>query len=266
MDFDSLNDIIQHFDFDVKDADEVKKELKNLIKEVHPDKNRGDFKSETDKNSFHEIQAALEYLERLNSNVSLSTQSEIKVLAKVLTDLALTKKEESIAESVEKKSSSLTTKLQDSISSFHKLNSSPKITGIVATSIITALWVFPSVVKDHPLLKFLYNYNKEFTVFWIISLVFMGILWLKIKSSEKYDEEIKRSYKLESTQNYIFTLFIKWMKANHINYEITNQKRTITFSKDDLINFLILRFKTLQKNYEEKKNFAIMKLKMKLNE
>ena len=92
MDFDSLDDIIKRFDFDVKNADEIKKELKSLIKEVHPDKNRGDFKSETDKNSFYEIQAALEYLEKMNPNVSLSTQSEITALTKVLTDLAVTKR------------------------------------------------------------------------------------------------------------------------------------------------------------------------------
>lgn len=247
MNFDSLDDIIAHFDFNVKDAEEVKKELKNLIKEVHPDKNKGDFKNEKDKTFFYEIQAALKYIEKSNPNFSLSNQNEITALTKVLTELALTKKEDSIAESVEKKNSSLTTKLQDSITSFHNLNSSPKITGIVATTIITALWAFPSIVKDHPLLKILYNYNREFTVIWIISLFFMGTLWLKIKSSERYDEEIKRSYRLDSTQNYIFTLFIKWMKVNHINYEIINKKRVITFSKDDLINFLTTRFKTLQR-------------------
>lgn len=252
MNFDSLDDIIAHFKFDIKDADDVKKELKNLIKEVHPDRNKGEFKSDQDKTFFYEIQSALEYLEKLNPNVSLSTQNDITALTKVLTELALTKKEDTLAEIVEKKSSSLTVKLQDSINSFHKLNTSPKITGIVATTIITALWAFPSVVKEHPLLKFLYNYNVEFTLVWVISLAFMGMLWVKINSSEKYDAEIKRSYKLESTQNYIFTLFIRWMKANHINYEIIENKRIVTFSKDDLINFLTSRFRYLQRKLKGK--------------
>jgi len=247
MNFDSLDDIIAHFKFDTKDTEDVKKELKNLIKEVHPDRNKGEFKSDQDKTYFFEIQDALDYLEKLNPNVSLSTQNDITALTKVLTELAITKKEDTYAEIVEKKSSSLNVKLQDSINSFHKLNSSPKITGIVASTIITALWAFPSVVKEHPLLKILYNCNKEFTIVWIFSLVFMGVLWLKIKSSERYDAEIKRSYKLESTQNYIFTLFIRWMKANHINYEIINNKRIVTFSKDDLINFLTSRFRYLQR-------------------
>ena len=254
MDFNSIDEIISHFDFAVKDSEEVKKELRNLIKEIHPDKNKGDFRSDEDKAFFHEIQAALNYLEKADQSVSLSTQSEIKALTKALTDLALTKKVETIAESVEKTNSSLTTKLQDSITSFHRLNSSPKITGILATAIITALWAFPSVIKDHPLLKFLYHHNKEFTLFWVLSLVVMGMLWVKIKSSEKHDKQIKSSYKLESTQNNIFNLFIRWMVSNYINFEIKNHKRVITFSKDDLINFLTTRFKTLQRELMGREN------------
>lgn len=226
--------------------------MKILLKKVHPDKNRGEFKSENDKTLFYEIQAALEYIEKLNANVSLSTQSDLTALTKVLTDLAVRKKEDTMAESVDKKGSSLILKLQDSITTFHNLNSSPKITGIVVTTIMTSLWAFPSVVKDHSLLKVLYNYNNEFTIIWIFSLFLMGMLWLKIKSSERYDEEMKRSYKLETTQNCIFFLLIKWLKANHINYEIINDKRILTFTKDDLINFLTTRFKALQKRLREK--------------
>lgn len=268
MNFNSLDEIVSHFELDDHDAEEVKKELKKLIKKVHPDRNHGDFKNEKDKELFMEIQAALEFLEG-NVNTSLATKNDITALTKVLKDLAVTRKDEVVAESIAKKGSSLTTKLQDSITAFHKQNTTPKITSIVATTIITALWVFPSTVKDHPLLGALYHYNKEFTIVWLFSLFTMGLLWLRIKSSERRDEQIKRSYKLEATQNFIFSLFTKWMSANHRNFSIRDNKRVISFSKDDMISFLITRYNFFQRRLrgtENRHHFEIEKIIKDLEE
>jgi hypothetical protein len=262
MDFKSLDEIISHFELDNNDVEDLKKELKNLIKKIHPDRNKGEFKNDEDKDLYMEIQDALEFLEG-SGRTSLATNNDITALAKVLKDLATTRKDEVAAESIEKKGSSLTTKLQDSITAFHKQNTTPKITSIVATTLITGLWIFPSTVKDHPLLGALYQYNKEFTIIWLFSLFAMGLLWLRIKSAERRDEQIKRSYKLESTQNFIFSLFTKWMCANHKNYSINENKRVILFSKDDLISFLINRYNFLQRQLrgtENKHQFEIEKI------
>ena len=246
MDFNSLDEIINYFKLDVKDSSEVKTELKNLIKKTHPDTNKGDFRTDSDKKNYHEVQSALDYLKDNTSNTSLSMKTELTELTKVITDLSKNMKNDVITENIEKQSINLSTKIQDSITSYHKLNSSPKVTGIIATTIITALWAFPSVVKDHPLLNFLYQHNKEFTVIWLLSLFVMGNLWIKIKSAEKFDAEIKRSYKLELTQNHIFSLFTKWMSATHRNLSIREDKKIITFTEDDLINFLITRYRIIE--------------------
>lgn len=255
MDFNSIDEILSHFDLNAQDADEAKKELKNLIKKVHPDKHNGNFKNDKDKDLYHEIQSALLCLDGA-SNTALSTKNEITALTKVIKDLAVARKEEVSAGVIERKGSSLTNKLQESIESFHKRHSTPKITGVVLTAIITALWAFPSVVKDHPLLSFLYRFNREFTIIWILCLIFTGYFWMRIKISEKRDEEIKRSYKLESTQNYIFNLFMNWMKSSYRHYEIIGDKRFVKFCKDDLINFLITRYEFLQHNLRGAANLS----------
>ncbi|RED26185.1 hypothetical protein BD847_0098 [Flavobacterium cutihirudinis] len=246
MDFNSTEDIISHFELKTQNGKEIKKELKKLIKKVHPDINKGEFKDTKDESLYHEIQSALHFFETKKSNNSLSLRNENTDLMKIISDLTFEKKQEKIVENINAKNLALTDKLQESIVSYHKVNSAPKITGIVITSIITSLWAFPTVIKEHPILKTLYNYNAEFTIVWIISLLLTAILWIKINSSEKRDEEIKRGYKLESNQNYIFSIFIKWLLTNHQNYEYIDNQRIITFSKDDLIFFLMTRFDVFQ--------------------
>lgn len=269
MNFNSIEEIISHFEFDVIDKDEIKKELKKLIQKVHPDKNKGAFKTESEKSFFMEIQSALEFLGNGDSNASLATKNDITALAKVLTDLALTRKDEIASENIENKRSSLTSKLQDSVASFHKQGSTPKITSLIITTIISAIWIFPNVVKGHPLLGFLYTFNTQFTIVWICSLIIMAMLWIKIKSLEKKDEEIKRSYKLESTQNYIFSLFSKWFTANNDNYDIVDDKRRIKFTKDDMINFLVTRYNYFQKRMrgtENKRWYEVQKIIREIEE
>ena len=245
MNFESLDDIIAHFGLDATSSEEVKKELKKLIKELHPDKNGGEYKSIKDKDTHHEIQEAFEFIAAINN--SLATKKEITALTKVLKDLAITKKEESASEQIEKKRTSLSSKIQESVIHYHKQNNTPKISGLVIASLITALWAFPNVVKDHPILSFLLEYNLEFTIVWLSSLSFAGALWLKIQSAEKQDEQIKKSYKLESTQNGIFRIFIEWAAINPRNFDYVDKKKIVQFTKEELITFLITRYDIFQR-------------------
>jgi hypothetical protein len=266
MDFRSIDEIVSHFDLVEKESDEVKRELKNLIKQVHPDINEGNFRNDKDKELFFEIQSALEFLDEKVTNTSLATKNDITALTTVLKELASSRKGEVNAEIISKKSSDLTSKLQQSIDTFYRRHSTPKITGLIATAIITALWAFPNIAKEHPLLSVLYRFNKEFTIFWLLSLFLSGILWLRIKNVERRDEEIKQNYKLESAQNYIFSLFIKWMQANHKNYEIREQKRIVKFCKDDLISFLLTRFEILQRHLRGSENLSDYEITKRISE
>jgi hypothetical protein len=260
MEFNTLDEIIKHFNIEFTEGDDVKKELKNLIKKIHPDKNDGEFKSETDKTKYNEIIEALGFLE-LNNVTSIATKNDVAALTKVLNEIVLSKKADISEEKIERKVSTLSNFIQESIKNFHNHNSTPKITSIVIATLITALWAFPNVVKDHPLLGFLYHYNKEFTIIWLFSLIYMGILWLQIKMIEQKDEEIKCSYKLESTQNNIFSLFTTWMYGVFKNFEIREDKRRfITFTKEDLINFLITRYAFYNRKLKGMNNLTIYEI------
>ncbi|WP_254413315.1 hypothetical protein [Dyadobacter diqingensis] len=252
MSFNSISEIRDFFKLVSDDPSKIKKELKKSLKALHPDKNEGEFKSEADENLYLQITSALDYLEATNLNTSLIVNTEVLGLTKILQSIVHQQNKEIFEEQKLKKSAVLSTELQNSITTFHKQNSTPKITSLILTAVITAIWVFPNVVKDHPLLSFLNTYNKEFTIFWIAGLIATGIFWLKIKSLEKIDEDLKRSYKLESTQNIIFSFFINWMSSTNRNSIINDEKEIFTFSKDDLVTFLTTRFPYLKKELEGK--------------
>lgn len=245
MDFKSIDEIISKFNLDSNDGDEIKKQLKLLIKEIHPDKNSGNFRNKEDEDLFHDVQSAIEFIDSQHSKHSLITRTEIASLTKVLNEIVSTRKEQTHSQVIERKDASLSVKLQDSVQSFHKRHTTPKISSAVVTIIMTALWTFPSLVKEHPLLSFLYTYYKEFTIFWVGSLVFTGLIWIRIRASERHDEEIKKSYKLEATQNYIFSLFVKWLRNNPRHFDIRDKKLVIKFSKDNMMDFLTTRYNLL---------------------
>ncbi len=119
MDFNSIDEIVSHFNLDSNEVDEVKKELKDLVKQTHPDKNNGDFKDDKEKDRYHEIQSALKFLGDIHTSISLTTKKEITALTTVLKDLALVREKEVTDGILEKKGTFLTNKLQESVEIFH---------------------------------------------------------------------------------------------------------------------------------------------------
>tara|TARA_R110002074_G_scaffold400203_1_gene595161 strand:+ start:34545 stop:35567 length:1023 start_codon:yes stop_codon:yes gene_type:complete len=246
MKFNSVDDIIEHFDYESLDLNTIKKRLKKRIKKVHPDENGGVFKSEEDKIKYQEIHSALEFIKNQTSNSLSVSKTDLNNLTSAINKLAKFQKEESSEEQVKVKDSELETILSSSVQSFVKKNSGLKISGIAITMAITALWSFPAIVKDHPILSVLYEHHNEFTIFWILTLLISGMLWLKIKKVENKDKDIKDSYKLESVQNQMFILFSQWHKSDYANTEFREKKHYIKFTKDDLIHFLMHNYDRLQ--------------------
>lgn len=245
MKFNSLQEILDHFNITETDQELIKKHLKKLRKNIHPDKTLGDFKSEEDKKLFNEIQQALEFFK--NPTTSLQISKENSVLIKVVKNLSDQKKQEQINQTTSQAKSQLASYLNSSINSYHSQTKTPKITGVIITAAITALWVFPNIAKDHPLLKVLYQFNLVFLLMWIIALVILGILWLKIKSAENIDAQLKQGYKTETVQNHMFILFSKWFQYDHKNYDyVENHTRMLIFSVDDLVLFLMNRYDLLK--------------------
>ncbi len=85
MEFNSLNEIKEEFGIESEEVDSVKKELKKLIKDIHPDKNNGEFKNKLDKKNYHNIQSALDFLEK---GFEVVSRVELHALMKSINDLA----------------------------------------------------------------------------------------------------------------------------------------------------------------------------------
>tara|TARA_R110001606_G_scaffold273134_2_gene421666 strand:- start:159 stop:1160 length:1002 start_codon:yes stop_codon:yes gene_type:complete len=246
MTFNSIDEITEHFDLDSIDLNSIKKVLKKKIKKLHPDDNEGKFKSNTDEENYHTIHSALEFIKTQTSNSLTLTKSDLTQLTSSINKLSKIQNEKSNKKLAKEKDIELDSILSSSVQEFVKKTSGIKITGIAITTAITALWSFPSIVKDHPILSFIYEYHKDFTIFYVITLFLAVMLWIKIKNTEKKDKEIKNSYKLESVQNQMFTLFSQVVKVNFHNTEHRNDKIFIIFTKDDLIHFLMNKYEKLK--------------------
>lgn len=266
MKFNTLDEVAKHFNIESTDVDHIKKELKNLIKDIHPDKNNGEFKSEHEKIIYNKIVEAFEFLESSNTT-SVVAKNDIVALTKGIYEIILSKENDIYKEKIDGKVATLSNSIQESIKNFHNHNSTTRVTSIVIATLITALWMFPNFVKEHPFWGVLYYYNFEFSVIWVILLILSGALWLKIKIIEQKDGEIKRSYKFESTQNSIFRLFVAWMSIDFKNTEIKGDgKRFMIFTKDDLIDFLTTRYVFYSKNIGRINNLSTYQIEKVIEE
>ena len=247
MIFNSIDEIKEHFDLDSIDLNVIKKILKKRLKKLHPDDNKGEFKNDNDKNDYHKIHSALEFIKTQTTTSLTLTKSDLTQLTSSINKLSKIQNEKSDKKIVKEKDAELDTILSSSVQEFVKNNSGIKITGIAITTAITALWSFPSIVKDHPILSFIYEYHKDFTIVYVFTLFLAVMFWIKIKRAERKDKEIKNSYRLESIQNQMFTLFSQSVKASFHNTEHRNDKIYIIFTKDDLIHFLMNEYEKLKK-------------------
>ena len=253
MKFNCLNDIIEYFKLSTNSVEDIEKELKVLLKPLHPDSNQSDkFKNAREEKLYYEIRSALDFLDE-NKNVnSLTTKDEITALVEIVKTLTLVKEEKTKEDLIEKKEVVLTGKIQESIKIFHKSYSVPKITSLVLTGILTAMWLFPTTVKEHPVLSSIFKNSENsyiFVFFSFFSLFITSMIWIKVKVTEKRDNEIKSSYKLESTQNNIFSHFIKWKIVMFEKHKIDEKNGyvNVRFCRDDLIDFLINQYSLISR-------------------
>ena len=238
MKYKSIDEIIKDFGINSTDIGDIKKELRQILKDIHPDKNGDRFKSKLDEINYHKILSALEFFEQ---EFALVTKAELTALTTIIKDSSSPLKEQKQIEVLDKKIDALIKTYKDS-------NYTPKISSAVISVIITFLWLFPTTIKEHPVLSRLILPNSLiFTIVWFYSLFITGGYWLLTKRRENRIEEATKKLNLESIQNRLFDIFVKSNLAD-------KETECINFSKDDLISFL----KKLFMNY-------FQNLKMNLN-
>jgi hypothetical protein len=237
MTFSSIDEIKEHFGLDQNDPNELRKELKKLLANSHPDKTGGTFKGKTQQRNHEELSAAIDFIDNLSTEIVL-TRQELVEIKQQINNLAAIKENYENAKK-EEYTKLLENHIDVSVVKFQKKHLSLKVTSIVVTSILTAIWTFPTIVEHQPLLKNLLALKSiPFTIVWIISLVAVGFIWIFTKSIEKRDRLIKKNYSIDSTQNIIFKMFCAWLQVTkYKSYEW--ESKTYRFSRDDLFNFIL---------------------------
>ena len=206
MEYYSIKEIRDEFGIDSESPDEIRKELIKRISKIHPDKNKGEFSSEKKKEDYLKINSAIRFLdEQTKDQEALIPLKDVTDLIKTVKELVPTNNEN---KSVEK----LRITIDDSIDKLKHRNRTPKIATSSITALLTILWVFPSVVEQHPILgRFFEPYGPWpfiITIIWLFSLVFTAIFWSFLRRIENEDAALKKRLNLESVQNSLFKGFI----------------------------------------------------------
>ena len=227
MEFKSVEEIKKHFDLNTDDPSEIKRELRAIIKTIHPDKNGGTFRTKADEKYFFEIQNAVDFLD--NSSIALVTRQELTALTQVFKDLMPITQQKSVDSAL-----ALDNKIESSIKYFRHKHLFPKISTTAISLVITALWLFPKSVSEHPILK---NYivagDPVFNIIWFIAILTCALTWAILKAMELKDKKIKKSLSLDTNLNKIFNRFIDYNSYKGI------KDGFFYFNKDELIEFIM---------------------------
>lgn len=249
MVFNSINDIKEHFGIEVENINDLRKELKKRLVNSHPDKTGGNFKGKTQQREHDELSEAIKFIDNSSTDLAIY-RSELTELRKKVDELAALKENQNLL-AKENITKLLENHIDDSVVRFQKKHYTLKISSLAATTIITSIWVFPTVVENHPVLKNILVLNSiPFTIIWIGSLIFAGYIWYSTKRIEKKDKILKLNYSIDTTQNIIFKLFCAWLRASkYKNYDY--ESKSYRFSRDDLFNFVLNHYNNMYKEFGE---------------
>ncbi|MEK4142110.1 hypothetical protein NST48_14235 [Paenibacillus sp. FSL M7-0547] len=221
-------------DFELKGYSllELRTELVKKMAAIHPDKNRGVFIDPETEERYYKYNDAIEFIDKQTaSGTSLITVNDAKELietfAKQLTQTTNSNDNEKI----------FSQRMDRSIGVIRKKFRVPKITTASATAVLSAMWVFPNQVKEHPVLGQLFNIESlSFTVIWLYFVLFTSFLWYISYSVEQSQERFLLNINTAFYQNQIFRSFMFETVSNDTDSE---NSEPIIFTKEHFIHFLM---------------------------
>lgn len=202
---------------------EIKKEIKKKMKDIHPDTNGGEFKSEEDKILYAQLAEAKK--EKNEDQLPAITNSELVAIVK---SLSINNSKIDLEQTLERKT-------EKNYNSYKSSHSFPKISLTAVTTVFTIIWLFPAQVSEHTVLsRFIDVSSYEFTLLWLLSLGVTGIYWMMINLFERLTKEYLERIKTESFQNNLFLRFKEYINEryeggtftkNEFNYFLMNSGR-----------------------------------------
>jgi len=161
------------------DINQIKAELKTKIKELHPDKSGGQFKSEEDSTKLYLLLEALDYSDaERNTLIPLDYVTEI--IEKLSENLTSVNKE-SIDVRINR------TSLNHQAYIGHRFQF-PKISLGAISTILTYIFLYPEQLMNHPIIGS-YVQNIIFTnYYWLLAVEILAVLWFVTWKSETYNK------------------------------------------------------------------------------
>ncbi len=256
MDFKTIDEIRDYYGIESTDSKEIKKEIKKLLQNSHSDKTGAEYQSGKQKQEHDDLTNALNLINNSSTEVAI-TNKEWTSIQKQINELKKYKEEGDFIKTQE-----ISIQLNQSIESsgvkFQKKHLTLKISSIVLTSLISALWIFPTIAEKHPILKnIVIEYRSLYTGFWLIAIILTAFLWIFTKHIEEQDLLIKQKYNLDSEQNQIFKLFLAWLRVAYRDLvDYSSDKHKYTFTRDDLFNFILNYYSKLSSEFENILNYS----------
>ena len=216
--------IKDQFDIQEESMDDLRLKLRSMQTEYHPDKNGGEFVDVDSERKYHELDKAISYIDSTSKNNSdLVTISAVTDLTKAVTAMVTAQNE------VSSKDTLLSSEINRSIKNYSSRLKTPRIALTAITVAISAIWIFPNTVKEHPVLSKFINFESMITnAAWFYMLILAIGFWVITWRREEQTKAHQESLKTESVQNRLFTSFIDSFDSD-------------AFTLEDFVEFIMYR-------------------------
>ncbi len=82
MEFASIEEIKEYFGINTDDIEEIRKQLKNMLAELHPDKNGGEYRNKKQQKDYEEVSNAITFFDNSSTSLVLPRKHMDKRFAK----------------------------------------------------------------------------------------------------------------------------------------------------------------------------------------
>jgi len=217
--YNSIGEIQKDFELEFHDVGNLRDSLNSLRIELHPDKNNGDFKNESDKEKFLKLNAAIQYIDSIKNDNQIIAVERMTELIKAITELIPNSTQTTLQ-------NNLDLRIGNAIGQYRSKLYVPKISLTAITGVMTFLFAVPAQLKDNAVLsRFLNPQNPTFVLMWLIMLFYTGAFWLITFMNEEKAKRQLSLLKVDATQNELFDKFVM-------------QLSSLDFSKDELTEYI----------------------------
>ncbi|MHB9130709.1 MAG: J domain-containing protein [Armatimonadota bacterium] len=228
MEYTSIEDIKQEFSIVSDNAMEIRKCLRLLQGEIHPDRNGGKFASREDEIKFFRIDEAIDYIESHGSRELVPLSQEVVSRSEIERIVAACINQADYSH--RNISTILPDRINNTISKGILKDRIPKITSATLITLLTSIWLFPDTLSNHPVLKGIINVQGVlFSSFWLVCILTTIILWFILLIKEERKRKFLSILTFDTAKSELFEMFL--------SYELYLQGETV-FSRSMLVDFL----------------------------